>query len=178
MITYDPGVGGGFAVKGRFDDIITLPIPAVPKNQPSLQFSEWLYDMIAPICEKAMMLSDTSVVYVEAIGPRPCDTPKTAFRLSAAYHIALAVFRQLGATIKLVRPIYWQQQLGIAIPSGVHNYGLRKKIFKDFATHKYPAVTTMFYRHNLKKFNTQHKKKPTGKTADAVCMLWVFSGDK
>lgn len=180
MITYDPGAGGGFAWKAIGGDICSAPMPELPPKSKSVV---WSRHQIASLQKLTHLILGTtepsSTIYIEHVGPRPCDTPKTAYRLSANYHIALTLLKLSGREVKMIRPLHWQNQLPMLVPSGSHNYNTRKKVFHTFANLKYPEVFQVKVKKPLDEGNNfnQRKAKPTYKTADALCMLWVYAGD-
>ena len=180
MITYDPGVGGGFAWKAIGGDICAAPMPELPAKSKTDVWSRHQIESLRKLTHLILGTTDhNSTIYIEHIGPRPSDTPKTAYRLSANYHIALTLLGLSGREVKMVRPLHWQNQLPMLVPSGSHNYQARKKVFYKFAHLKYPELHQVRIKKPLEESSQfiQHNSKPTFKTADALCMLWVYSGD-
>ena len=176
MITFDPGVKGGFAWKCD-GEVFTAPIPPFPKDakETGINWSNFQLASISRLVAYIKLYGESNMVYSEHVGPRPSDTPKTAYRLSANYHTCLAVLKSYAIEVKQFQPRYWQNQLPFLVPSGDHNYTLRKKMFHDFAKEKYPKVKQVGFN---KKGTVKIKEcAPIKAVADAVCMLWVFSGD-
>ena len=182
MIAYDPGVGGGIAMENLSGEIVVLPMPEHKidkkkgiKKLTSKQFSVYQYENLRKMIHTASAITKQRIVWMEAVGPRPTDTPRTAFSLSANYHIALTLFRECGLDVKLATPQHWQAQLGRLVPSGAHNYNVRKKLFKDFAVEKFDTTHGVYIQTDGS-LKTKKDVKVTNKTADALCILWVYSG--
>jgi len=182
MIAYDPGVGGGLAMENLSGEIVVIPMPEHKidkkkgiKKLTSKQFSMYQYENLKKMIHTASAITKETTVWMEAIGPRPADTPRTSFSLSANYHIALTLFRECGLDVKLVSPQHWQNQLGRLVPSGSHNYEKRKKLFQSFATEKF-SETAGLYIQKDGEIKVRNSVKVTKKTADALCILWVYSG--
>ena len=137
IVCIDPGVHGGFAFNDG-ERVFTMNMPTMPTGCKSATFTdlqvEKLYDIIDGL--------PNNQIWIEKVGPRPSDTPKTAWRFSANYHcLLMALQHRGGPPVKMQLPQHWQAQLGISLPTGAHNYDRRKKILKDFATKKFPDVT-------------------------------------
>lgn len=171
-ICIDPGVGGGIAINyGK--RVFVINMPEMPPKCTSKVFTEMQVKLIKELA--GVFPVRDHKVWIEQVGPRPSDTPKTAWRFSANYHcLLMALEYRKGLGYKTQLPAHWQAQLGIELPSGQHNYDRRKKLLKDFATEKFPEVQRI--SKNKKGKWTKTKAKPTTKTADALCMLWVNGG--
>ncbi len=121
--------------------------------------------------------SDRIPLYIENVHARPTDTPTTAAGLVGNYYAWLATAYQLLRFPSLIRPrqpTSWQNQLGFLLPSGggPTAYKARKKALQDFATKKFPDMQQATWDKNM---NLKVKpSRPTGKTADALCLLWVY----
>ena len=172
IICIDPGVGGGIALN-HGKRIFVFNMPVMPLKCTSKIFTELQVEKIREIVNVLPM--DSHKVWIEQVGPRPSDTPKTSWRFSANYHCLLTSLEYRGGLgYKTQLPTHWQNQLGIELPSGTHNYDRRKKILQAFATEKFPEVQRV--SKNKKGMWKKNKAFPTAKTADALCMLWVNSG--
>ena len=172
LVCIDPGTGGGVAFNIR-DRVFVYNMPKVPPKATSAIFTDCQVKGVNQIIKDLPSYQ----VWIEKVGPRPCDTPKTAWRFSANYHCILAALHArwgLTANTKMQLPQHWQAQLGISVPSGMHNYDRRKKLFKAFATEKFPRVTRISF--NKYGESKEIKAAPTDATADALCMLWVNAG--
>lgn len=182
IVCYDPGVNGGFAWKDHQGGIHAAAMPTAKLDGKPLKGKAWSKFQVGALSHiLCTMTASGAQYYIEHVGARPSDTPKTSYGLSANYHIALTImniYRDNGDTVKQVPPAYWQNQLQITLPSGQQNYDLRKRLLYDFAHLKYPEVTTHTFIKNGAPAHKSRQAKPTYATADALCMLWVFSGDE
>lgn len=152
-----------------------MNMPTLPTGCKSAEFTNIQVEKLHILIESLPCCQ----VWVEKVGPRPSDTPKTAWRFSANYHCLLMALKaqhphSFEKRVKLQLPQHWQAQLGIELPSGAHNYDRRKKLLKAFAVLKFPEVSRISIDKNGQW--EEHKAKPTDATADALAMLWVNSG--
>ena len=170
VICIDPGVHGGIAFNVD-EEIFVLNMPTIPTGCKSAEFTEIQVRGLYLLVEG---LPDGYKIWIEKVGPRPSDTPKTSWRFSANYHCLLMALHAKRCVFKLQLPQHWQAQLGISLPSGEHNYDRRKKILKAFATDKFTKVTRIGMDKKGKW--KEYKAVPTEATADALCMLWVNAG--
>lgn len=143
----DPGIHGAYCLRGS------------P--------SGWMGVWSAPedVREYPSIVSDIAKVHqpldviMETVGPRPWDTPTTAWGLSrsvASWEIACF---QAGLKIHYVDPKRWQNALGIDLPKGRVFYNLRKNKLWEVAQGAFPG------------------RKITKQQADAVCISMFLIGN-
>ena len=153
VITVDPGVGGALAFTDKKGIAVTIPMPEQKKRKtktgkikpiPTKDKTGFQVLAILLIVEEVLERVDIKKcrVHIEHVHAKSSDTPKTAAALVGNYYAWLVAFasRIPPRFIKQVMPTAWQNQLGIALPSGTHNYERRKKFLKDFATEKFPMI--------------------------------------
>ena len=186
VISVDPGVGGAIAFTSRSGAVITVPMPTLPKRKKKYSTVEKAYHQVSSINNMlglAILACQTNNVpfYIENVHARPSDSPKTAAALVSNYYAWLATAYAMlkrPTCIKPRSPMQWQNQLGFLLPSGSGEvaYKARKKALQNFATKKFPKMDQASFDKN--KCVKLKPWRPTAKTADALCILWVYAGGK
>ncbi|HHZ64103.1 MAG TPA: hypothetical protein EYN51_01155 [Flavobacteriales bacterium] len=146
----------------------------------TIEKAHFQISVINGICKFALECcgSDKVPFFIENVHARPTDTPTTAASLVSNYYAWLSTMYELLNIPALIcprQPATWQNQLGFLLPSGSGKkaYDARKKALQGFATKKFPHMLQVGL--NKKKMFVSKKGRPIGKTADALCMLWVYA---
>jgi hypothetical protein len=180
ILCIDAGVGGGYTWNIG-DKVYTSPMKSAPTGTKGLDATKHqtkYVDLILEyILDETMAGYDCGMdkIYIEQVGPRFGDTPKTSWGLSANYHcISMWFHTNMPDCLTFVLPQVWMPQLPIELPSGKANYSKRKKALQDFAVSQYGTVTQLTFGKNDKPKLTENRKI-TSKTADSTCMHWIYS---
>jgi len=175
IICVDPGVGGGIAWTNPKGEVYACALPPPPSKCKPQAWSEHQLVWINRIMYWANFQAPCDF-HIERVHAQRHDTPKTAAALVANYHIWLCNAQHKHLKMQTHTPVAWQNQLGFLLPRGGGStaYKARKKMLQAIATKWFPDMMQM-------SFDNQNKPKykawrPTGKTADALCMLWVYAG--
>ena len=182
ILCIDPGTGGGFTWNIG-DSLYSAPMKPMPTGTKGLKATlhqpKYVEKILDVVFDVYSGFDNTKIdeVYIEQVGTRFGDTPKTSWSLSMNYHvICMYLSVQFGKDdVHYCLPTNWQQQLPFGLPSGKSNYGKRKKLLQEFAEDQYPLVTQLSFdaKDNVK---LTKNKRITAKTADAACLHWIYSG--
>jgi len=175
ILCIDAGVGGGYTWNIG-DKIYTAPMKSAPTGTKGLDATKHQTKYVDLILEYIMLRQSGEIdkVYIEQVGTRFGDTPKTSWSLSMSYHCIAMWFKAIiDSEITFVLPQVWMPQLPISLPSGKSNYTKRKKVLQEFAVSQFGDVTQLTFGKDDKPKLTPNRKI-TGKTADAACMLWIY----
>ncbi len=176
ILCIDAGVSGGYTWNVD-DKMFTAPMKSAPTGTKGLKATQHQTKYVDLLLDYMVLHGSYAIdkVYIEQVGTRFGDTPKTSWSLSANYH-CIAMWFQACMPIKptFVLPQVWMPQLPIDLPSGKANYNKRKKALQDFAVSQYGNVTQLTFDKNDKPKLTENRSI-TGKTADSTCMHWIYS---
>lgn len=141
IVGVDPGVNGAMAWRdgGRLAHVADMPTVSIKRGAGTRQrvnaallaglLREWPADEAA----------------VEAVLPRPDDTPMTAGYLMEALGIVLGVLGTLAVPVTLVAPQVWRRGMMVSLPAG-SSYAQRKEASRQRALQLYPAGERWFRR--------------------------------
>lgn len=177
IMCIDPGVKGGIAWTNYEGELFSAPNPEPP---PKTKTMRHICYQVSRIQSLLKLIAETNCgmdfqVFIEHVAFRRSDTPKTAARLNSNYALWLSgCYQKWGRNVKLVMPVVWQNQLPIEIPSGTHNYKARKKVLENFAKERVSDGLRQISCKSPGNFK-EKRSQATQKTADALCMLWVYA---
>ena len=174
IVCIDPGVSGGIAWTNDHGDVFCAPnpYPTSTKGYKNVELKKYqlkgIQDLLWGIRNRNLNSFD---YYLEQVASMSCDTPKTAASLN--FNHGLWAGSCNSDNLRFVHPTKWQNQLGISLPHGRFNYEARKKALQAFAQEKWGEVEQITWKPDR---SYKSKTQPiTQKTADAMCMLWVYS---
>jgi len=159
LITVDPGKNGGVCWN---DDAGIVQAARCPEND-ELKIIH-LVKLI-----RSYVDVKTAQVFIEKQGPKPTDTPKTAFVLGANYYLWRMAFAGCRLPMTFITSMKWQKKTGVQLPPGRENYALRKKALKTYAMQGFPMGLPVWEWKENKFFHREGII--TNANADAVAML-------